>query len=115
MEDDMTENTETQVDTQVEEKPRRVNFALENDRVELRVDMNNDNEPCMTARLFLAEAIKEALMRKNSMPIEGAKVVNFELAFPYIRLTINTDRDSTNLLELEINLMEAMQEFKLTS
>lgn len=76
----------------------------------LGIDLNEDGEKLMMAKLNVSEAIQEALQRGESIEVEGAKVVGFKFELTKLKLMIDTDKDGEKLLELEIDLAEALDE-----
>ena len=62
----------------------------------------------MTASISMGEAIQEVLQKGEK--VAGAKLVDFEMGIAGLKLTLDTDQDGEKLLELEINLAEALDE-----
>ena len=91
-----------------ENKKFEVEFA--DNKLQMSLDTNQDGEKLMKASVYLSEAIQEALQRKDSVAIEGAKVVSFDYNLTKMVVKIDTDKDGEPLMELEIDLAEALDE-----
>ncbi len=91
-----------------ENKKFEVEFA--DNKLQMSLDTNQDGEKLMKASVYLSEAIQEALQRKDSVAIEGAKVVSFDFNLTKLVVKIDTDKDGEPLMELEIDLAEALDE-----
>lgn len=87
---------------------KKFDVSFENNELNLSIDLNQDGDKLMKAKLSLSEAIQEAF--KKGAAIEGAKVVSFEFNLTKLVVKIDTDKDGEPLLELEIDLAEALDE-----
>lgn len=84
-------------------------------KLEFGVDANKDGEQSVKGALHLNEAIQEAFRRKESIVIENAKIVSFEVRLTKLVLKVDTDRDGEPLLEIEADLPEVIDETGLMS
>jgi len=92
----------------MESENKKFEVKFEDNKLHLAVDMNQDGDKLMVAKLNLSEAIQEAF--KKGEKIEGAKVVGFQFNLTKLVVKIDTDQDGEPLLELEIDLAEALDE-----
>lgn len=84
--------------------------SFEDNKLNLSLDPNADGQNVLIAKIHLSEAVQEALQRDESIQIDGAKVVDFAFQGAKLMLKLDTDQDGQGVLELEIDLMEALNE-----
>lgn len=89
---------------------KKFDVKFENGNLILGLDTNQDGEKLIDISVNMNEAIQEALQRGESVKIEGAKVVAFEFNMASLKLIIDTDQDGEKLLDISINLAEAIDE-----
>ena len=89
---------------------KKFDVEFKDNQLCLGLDTNQDGEKLLNAKISLSEAIQEALQRKESVKVEGAKIVEFEFKLTKLVLKVDTDQDDEDLLELEIDLAEALDE-----
>lgn len=89
---------------------KKFSLNVESGKLSINLDTNQDGEPVFKASVNLSEALQETMMRKSSIAIEGAKIVELKLDVTKLKLKIDTDRDGEALLEFELDLAEAFDE-----
>ena len=87
-----------------------VKFDIADDTMNLDIDSNNDGEKVVRLSLNISEAIKEAVSRGKA--VEGVKLAAFEFQGSKLVILLDTDKDGTPLMALDIDLMEAFDEIK---
>ena len=87
----------------------KVDVKFKDGSIEFGVDLNQDGEKSVEAKLHLSEALQEVIKRGEK--IEGAKVVDFDFSISGITLLLDTDKDGEKLFELKLNFSEAADEF----
>lgn len=90
----------------------KVKYEVEGGALNVGLDYNEDGEKSLNAKLFLNEVIGELVAKGEAK--EDVKVTSFKFELPKLIVVIDTDKDGENLLELELDVMEALQEAKLT-
>lgn len=86
----------------------KFDVKVEGEALAIGLDLNEDGEKLLEAKIHLPEAIQEIL--KKGEKLEGAKLVDFEFGIKGLKLTLDTDQDGEKLLELNIDLAEALDE-----
>ena len=86
----------------------KFDVSAEDGALVFKVDLNEDGEPVVHGKLNFGEGIQEAFQRGEA--IEGAKVVSFKFDLSKLVIAIDTDKDGEKLLELTIDLAEAIDE-----
>lgn len=98
-----------------ESKFPKFDVGFQDNKLRLGLDLNQDGEKLMLLDLNINEAIQEAFKRGESVVLEGAKVVGFEFGMnekmrPTLKLKIDSDKDGESVMDLMLDLGEAMDE-----
>lgn len=86
----------------------KFNFEIQEGKVVIGLDTNEDQENLLDLSLNMGEAIQEAFSRGEA--IEGAKVVDFGFEGSKLRIKIDSDKDGEELLNIVIDLGEVVDE-----
>lgn len=81
---------------------------VEDGALVLGLDPNKDGEDVLKAKVYLSEAVQEAMNR--SAPVEGVKVVSLSFENSRLKLKLDTDKDGEAVLDLELDLIEGFEE-----
>lgn len=87
---------------------KKFDVAFADGKIALSLDLNQDGEKLVEAKLSAAEAIQEAFQRGEEIP--DAKLVSFQFVDGKLMLKVDTDKDGEMLLELELSVAEALDE-----
>lgn len=86
----------------------KVETKIEDGKVVVAVDSNEDGQASLKLNVKLDEAIKEAIKRGDK--VEGEAVVKFKMTATGLSLDLDTDRDGVPSLSLEADLGEIFDE-----
>lgn len=94
----------------MENNVSKLNYEFKDNKFCFGVDGDEDGNKVLVMKLNLGEALQEAVKRGDK--VEGARLVDFKFEGPVMKLTLDTDKDGENLMELEVDMMEAFDEIK---
>lgn len=83
---------------------------VEGGNIKATLDPNKDGQSVLDLDLSLSEGLQESIQRKESVKIEGAKVVDVEFNYTKLSLVLDTDQDGEKLLKLNLDLTELLDE-----
>lgn len=86
----------------------KVSVEIKENAIEFGTDLNEDSEKSLIGKLYLNEALQEAI--KRGAPVEGAKIVDFKFEMTKLIIVIDTDKDGEKLFELKMDLPEMFDE-----
>jgi len=86
----------------------KFNFEIQEGKVVIGLDTNEDQENVLDLSLNMSEAIQEAFQRGESL--EDAKVISFGFEGKKLNIKLDSDRDGEILLDLAIDLGELFDE-----
>ncbi len=92
----------------MESANKKFDVKFEGDKLELGLDMNQDGEKLLKAKINLSEAVQEAF--KKGAAVEGVKSATVSFSGTKLIVKVDTDKDGEALMDLELNLMEALDE-----
>jgi len=86
----------------------KFSYAVEEGRLKLGLDTNEDGEKALELDLSLNEAIQEAFQKGEA--VEGVKSAKVEFTGTTLLVRIDSDKDGEELAVLKLNLAEAIDE-----
>lgn len=92
-----------------------VTVKMEGSTFEAGLDADNDGVKSISVKLHLSEGFQEAMAKfkggEEPAPVKvDAKAVELKFEGGKMKVLVDTDKDGEHLLELEANLMEAVDE-----
>ena len=86
----------------------KIDFKIEDNKLKVMGDSNEDGPASLTLELNLTEAVQEAFSKGDA--IEGAKVVDVKFTGTQLVVMVDSDKDGEKLLDLTLDLAEALDE-----
>lgn len=86
----------------------KFNASVEDGKIKLSADMNEDGEMSLDLMMSMSEAIQEAFSRSEA--VDGVSLVDFGFEGGKLKVKIDSDKDGEALIELFLDLKEVMDE-----
>lgn len=88
----------------------KISQKVEDNKLKVAVDSNEDGEASLALQLNISEGIQEAM--RTGTAVEGVKPASIKFNGTKMIVVIDSDKDGESSLELTVDLMESVDEIK---